>query len=74
MIEIANYHKRILYGQLYRPTNSDDNNYSHADDSFALDIDIEIADFIISGDLNLYVLSSHMSRKIEFLYLEFSLY
>ncbi|MCG7868583.1 MAG: endonuclease/exonuclease/phosphatase family protein [Candidatus Thiodiazotropha taylori] len=73
-IELANNHKRILFGIFYRPPNSDANYFSNIEDSLALAVDTAISDIIVTGDFNLNILSARTSRKIESLCLQFSFY
>ena len=64
-IELANHHKRILFGLFYRPPSSNANYFSHIEDSIALAVDTGISDIIICGDFNLNMLNQHTSRKID---------
>ena len=73
-IELANNHKRILFGIFYRPPNSDANYFSNIEDSLALAVDTAISDIIVTGDFNLNILSARTSRKIESLCLQFSFF
>ena len=73
-IELANNHKRILFGIFYRPPNSDANYFSNIEDSLALAVDTAISDIIVTGDFNLNILSARASRKIESLCLQFSFF
>ena len=73
-IELANNHKRNLFGIFYRPPNSDANYFSNIEDSLALAVDTAISDIIVTGDFNLNILSARTSRKIESLCLQFSFF
>ena len=73
-IELANNHKRVLFGVFYRPPNSDANYFSNIEDSLALAVDTGISDVIVTGDFNLNMLNVRTSRKIESLCIQFSFY
>ena len=73
-IELANNHKRVLFGVFYRPPNSDATYFSNIEDSLALAVDTDMADVIVTGDLNLNMLNIRTSRKIESLCIQFSFY
>ena len=73
-IEVANRHKHILFGLFYRPPNSDINYYLDIENSLHLAFDTDISDIIITGDLNLNILSPLTSRKIEAICSQFSLH
>ena len=73
-IELANNHKRVLFGVFYVPSNSDANYFSNIEDSLALPVDTGISDVIVTGDLNLNMLNVRTSRKIESLCIQFSFY
>ena len=73
-IELANNHKRVLFGVFYRPPNSDTNYFSNIEDSLALAVDTGISDVIVTGDFNLNMLNVRTSRKIESLCIQFSFY
>ena len=62
-IEIANNHKRILFGLFYRPPNSNANYYSNIEDSLSLAVDTGINDIIVTGDFNLNLLNPLTSKK-----------
>ena len=64
-IELANKHKRILFGLFYRPPNSDINYYLDIENSLHLAIDTDIPDMIVTGGFNFNMLSPLTSRKIE---------
>ncbi|MCG7870185.1 MAG: hypothetical protein JAY74_27935 [Candidatus Thiodiazotropha taylori] len=73
-IELANNHKRVLFGVFYRPPNSDATYFSNIEDSLALAVDTGISDIIVTGDFNLNMLNVRTSRKIESLCVQFSFY
>ena len=73
-IEIANNHKRILFGLFYRPPNSNANYYSNIEDSLSLAVDIGINDIIVTGDFNLNLLNPLTSKKIDSLCTQFALH
>ena len=73
-IEVANRHRHILFGLFYRPPNSGINYYLDIENSLHLAVDTDISDIIITGDLNLNILSPLTSRKIEAFCSQFSLY
>ena len=56
-IEVANKHKRILFGVFYRPPNSDANYNLDIENSLYLAFDTDIFDIVVTGDLNLNVLN-----------------
>ncbi|MES9994334.1 MAG: reverse transcriptase family protein [Candidatus Thiodiazotropha sp.] len=73
-IEVANNHKRILFGLFYRPPNANVNYYTNIEDSLSLAIDTGIRDIIITGDFNLNLLNPFTSRKIDSFCTQFSLH
>ena len=73
-IEIANNHKRILFGLFYRPPNSNANYYSNIEDSLSLAVDTGINDIIVTGDFNLNLLSPLTSKKNDSLCTQFALH
>ena len=73
-IEVANNNKRILFGLLYRPPNSNASYFSDIEDSVALAVDTGISDIIITGDLNVNFLTPQTRRKIDSLCTQFMLY
>ena len=73
-IEVANKHKRILFGVFYRPPNSDANYNLDIENSLYLAVDTDISDIVVTGDLNLNVLNPLTSRKIDSFCTQFSLY
>ena len=73
-IEVANKHKRILFGVFYRPPNSDANYNLDIENSLYLAVDTDICDIVVTGDLNLNVLNPLTSRKINSFCTQFSLY
>ena len=62
-IEIANNHKRILFGLFYRPPNSNANYYSNIEDSLSVAIDTGISNIIVTGDFNLNLLYPLTAKK-----------
>ena len=73
-IELANNHKRVLFGVFNRPPNSDATFFSNIEDSLALLVDTGISDVIVTGDFNLNMPNVRTSRKIESLCIQFSFY
>ena len=73
-IEVANKHKHILFGVFYRPPSADANYNLDIENSLYLADDTDISDIIVTGDFNLNVLNPQMSRKIDSLCTQFSLY
>lgn len=73
-IEVANKHKRILFGLFYRPPSADAYYNLDIQKSLYLAIDTAIPDIIVTGGFNLNTLSPLMSRKIESLCTQFSLH
>ena len=73
-IEVANKHKHILFGVFYRPPSADANYSLDIENSLYLAVDTDISDIIVTGDFNLNVLNPQMSRKIDSLCTQFSLY
>ena len=73
-IELANNHKRVLFGVFYRPPNSDATYFSNIEDSLALEVDTGISDVIVTGDFTLSMLNVRTSWKIESLCIQFSFY
>ena len=72
-IEIQLKHTRILFGLFYRPPNSDMTYYYSTEDSISLAMDTQINNIIITGDLNLDMLSHQIARKVSELCEQFSL-
>ena len=64
-IEVANNHKRILFGLFYRPPNANADYFSKIEDSIALAVDTNIKDIIITGDFNFNIINQLSSRKIH---------
>ena len=62
-IEIANNHRRILFGLFYRPPNSGANYFNDIEDSIALAVDTGIPDIIITGDFSFKLSSSTIQKK-----------
>ena len=54
-----------MSGLFYKRPNSNVNYFSLIEDSIALAVDTGISDIIITGDLNLNMLSQQISRKID---------
>ena len=73
-IELAENHKRILFGVFYRPPSYDATYFLNIEDSIALAVDTGLSDIIVTGDFNLNMLNIRTSRKIESLCIQFSLY
>ena len=62
-IEIANNHRRILFGLFYRQPNSGANYFNDIEDSIALAVDTGIPDIIITGDFSFKLSSSTIQKK-----------
>ena len=73
-VELANKHKRILFGLFYRPPGSSINYYSDIENSLNLAVDTDISDIIVTGDFNFNVLNPTTLRKIEYFCTQFSLH
>ena len=73
-VELANKHKRILFGLFYRPPGSSINYYSDIENSLNLAVDTDISDIIVTGDFNFNVLHPTTLRKIEYFCTQFSLH
>ena len=72
-IEVANNHKRILFGLFYRPPSANADYFSKIEDSIALAIDTNIKDIIITGDFNFNIMNQQSSRKIQSLCTQYGL-
>ena len=72
-IEVANNHKRILFGLFYRPPNANADYFSKIEDSIALAVDTNIKDIIITGDFNFNIMNHQSSRKIHSLCTQYGL-
>ena len=71
---MANKHKHILFGVFYRPPSADANYNLDIENSLYLAVDTDISDITVTGDFNLNALNPQMSRKIDSLCTQFSLY
>lgn len=62
--------KRILFGYIYRPSSSDAIYLFYIEDSFGLATDSNIADIVVTGDLNINALNDLALFLLELIFHE----
>lgn len=67
------YGKKILIGTFYRPPNSTNEILTSIENSIGLAVDTNIQDILITGNLNLDVLTQNSNRKVSDICLYFGL-